>query len=129
MKKIILAMVFALTSMTAFAYNTEYAKLIPGKKIFIDSANKNVISLVLDTKSKNPNAVPEFSLVNQWSGFECEYKQTLLLFSGFNATTKEHKRTWEIQVTYVPGADLSGCILNVSFPGLADSKAEIFMNY
>ena len=118
-----------LSSISVFAFNTEYSKLTPGKEILIDAAKKDVISLTLETKSKSDKATPTYSLVKQWSNFECEYKQTLLLNSAYDLTKKVYTKTWEIQVTWTPGADLSGCIVKVAFPGMADSRAEIFMNY
>lgn len=132
MKKILLAMIFL--SSSTFAYNTSYAKLTPGKKIFVDSQynqspSGNIVSLELDTKSKDGSAEPVVTISKQWSGFECEYKQTLLSFSGYNSKNKTHVRTWEIQIEWAPGADLSGCIVNVDFPGLNTASAEIFMNY
>lgn len=127
MKKMI--MLLSLVSLNAFAYNTEYTKLTPGKKVFVDVGNKDVISLTLDTKSTNSNAQPKVEVLAQWGNFECEYKQTLLQFAGFDIATRNYKRTWEIQMNWIPGADLSGCIVNITFPGLEDSKAELFMNY
>lgn len=128
MKKMIASALF-LSSISAFAYNTEYAQLRVGKEILVDVAKKDVISLTLETNSQDGKAEPKYTLVKQWSNFECEYKQTLLLHSGYNIESKTYKRTWEIQVTWTPGADLSGCIVKVSFPGMADSRAELFMNY
>lgn len=128
MKKMI-ASALLLSSLSAFAYNTEYSKLVPGKEILVDSAKKDVISLTLETKSKSDKAEPKYSLVKQWGNFECEFKQTLLLHSGFDFQKKIYKKTWEIQVTWTPGADLSGCIVKVIFPGMEESRASIFMNY
>lgn len=127
MKKLLVLL--SLISFNAFAYNTEYSKLIPGKKIFVDVQNKDVISLTLDTKSQDPFAQPVVKLVSQWGNFECAYKQTLLSYSGYDMETRVHKKTWEIQIDWTPGADLSGCIVNVKFPGVKDSQAELFMNY
>lgn len=128
MKKMI-ATALLMSSVSAFAYNSEYSKLVPGKEILVDSAKKDVISLTLETRSKSDKSQPKYSLVKQWSNFECEYKQTLLLHSGYDIAKKIYKKTWEIQVTWTPGADLSGCIVKVSFPGMEDSRASIFMNY
>lgn len=128
MKKMI-ASALLLSSLSAFAYNTEYSKLVPGKEILVDSAKKDVISLTLETKNKSDKAEPKYSLVKQWGNFECEFKQTLLLHSGFDFQKKIYKKTWEIQVTWTPGADLSGCIVKVTFPGMEESRASIFMNY
>lgn len=127
MKKLLL--ILSLVSFNAFAYNTEYSKLIPGKKIFVDVGNKEVISLTLETKSKVSAVEPKVELVNEWSGFTCDFKQTLLMHAGFDMSTRMHTRKWEIQMTWTPGADLSGCIVNISFPGMRDSQAELFMQY
>lgn len=124
-----IALILVLTSMSAFAYSSQSTLLIPGKEVLIDSANKDVISLTLDTNSKNSKAEPKVSIVKEWGNFTCDYKQTLLLNSAYDQSKKIYKYTWEIQVTWTPGADLSGCIVNVSFPGQADSRASIYMNY
>ena len=118
-----------LFSFNVMAHNTKYNKLIPGKEILIDVAKQDIISLTLDSKSADSNLVPKIELIKEWSGFECDYKQTLLLLAGFNPTLGLHTRTWEIQLIWKPGADLSGCIVKVSFPGMLDSRAELFMNY
>ncbi len=127
--KSLFASLLMLSSLSAFAYNSEYSKLVPGKEVLVDSANKGIISLTLDTKSKSSTATPKVTIENQWGNFECEYKQTLLLHSGFNVDTKVFKKTWEVQIAWLPGADLSGCIVKVSYPGMEDSRASIFMNY
>lgn len=132
MKKMILAM--ALISTSTFAYNTTYSQLVPGKQILVDSAyNSNkagsFVSLTLDTVSTDGKAEPTIKVLKQWSGFECEHRQTLISFAGYNAKTQTFKRTWEIQVNWRPGADLSACIVRVEFPGMKASEAEIFMNY
>lgn len=118
-----------LLSFSVMAQNIEHNKLIPGKEVLVDVADNEVISLTLDTKNEDPSLAPHVTLIKEWSGFECDYKQTLLLFSGFNSKLGLHTRTWEIQLTWKPGADLSGCIIKVTFPGMSDSRAELFMNY
>lgn len=127
--KILITALAILSSANAFAYNSEYFKLKPGKEILVDVIKKDVISLTLETTSKNEKAQPKYSLIKEWSGFECQYKQTLLLYSAYDFSKKTYKKTWEIQVTWTPGADLSGCIVNVAFPGMEDSRVEMFMNY
>lgn len=118
-----------LLSFNVFAYNTEYNKLVPGDLVLVDVANKEVISLTLDTSNSDSKATPKVELVNEWSGFECDYKQTLLLFAGYNRAENKHVRTWEIQLTWKAGAPMSGCVLKVSFPDMPDSSAELFMMY
>ena len=119
----------SLISLNAFAYNTEYSPLVPGKQILVDVANKEVISLTLDTKNADGALQPKVEVINEWGNFECDHKQTLVTYSGFDTSTRLFKKTWEIQINWIPGADLSGCIVNVSFPGMKDSRAELFMNY
>lgn len=131
MKGLLLSL--ALLSTSSFAYNTTYSKLVPGKQILVDSAynlhkSGHIISLSLDTESKL-DVEPKVKLIKQWSGFECEHRQTLISFAGYNSSTQTFKRTWEIQIDWIPGADFSGCIVKVEFPGMAASEAEIFMNY
>lgn len=133
MKKMIVALAL-MSSSVAFAYNTTYSKLVPGKQILVDSAynsNKDgsFVSLTLDTLSQDGKAEPKVTVVKQWSGFECEHRQTLISFAGYNSSTQTFKRTWEIQIDWRPGADLSACIVKVEFPGMKASEAEIFMNY
>lgn len=131
MKGLLLSL--ALLSTSTLAYNTEYSKLVPGKQILVDSAynnhkNGHIVSLTLDTESTQ-DVEPTVKVVKQWSGFECTHKQTLISFAGFNQKTKAYKRTWEIQIDWIPGADLSACIVRVEFPGMKAAEAEIFMNY
>lgn len=111
------------------AFNTKYNKLIPGKEILVDVAKQEVISLTLDTKNADSSVMPQLTVLNQWGNFLCSHRQTLLIYSGFDVQTGLHTNTWEIQLLWSPGADLSGCIVNISFPGMNNSRAELYMNY
>jgi len=67
--------------------------------------------------------MPEVEIEKAWSGFECSHKTTILRKAQFNM------RSWEIQINWTPGADLSGCIVKISSPGMQDARAELYMNY
>ena len=36
---------------------------------------------------------------------------------------------FEIKVAWSPGADMSGCLIEVKHPSLTNAKAYLFMNY
>lgn len=122
MNKIFIVFILLLSLNTMAAVHTS-TKLIPGKQVLIDVANQEVVSLMITTSNPDSGLLPEVSIEKEWSGFECDHKTTLLRKAGFNL------RSWEIQITWSPGADLSGCIVKIAFPGMKDSHAELFMNY
>lgn len=107
----------------AAAYGDSPARLIPGKQVLVDVANQEIISLLITTDNHDFGLLPVVKIEKQWSGFECHHKTTRLRKTGYNL------RSWEIQIEWAPGADLSGCIVKVSFPGMEDSRAELYMNY
>lgn len=117
------------TASISFAYNTKYHRVQPGQKIYIDTAHQKFISVLYITESADKDSQPEVQLVNQWSGFECQHKQTLIQFAGFEPSKGLYFRDWEIQFDYSPGADLSGCIYLIKFPGVPDATVELNMIY
>ncbi len=128
MKTLILLFSLFIASIS-FAYNTKYHRVHPGQKIFIDTANQKFISVLYISQSADKDAAPEVQFVNQWSGFECKHKQTLIQFAGFEPSTNKYFRDWEVQFDFSPGADLSGCIYLIKFPGVPDATVEMDMNY
>ncbi len=130
--KFLVSAIFLLSVSNTFAYNTKYFQIYPGKNTFVDveaNKNKSVVSLLLETSSSDKNAEPKVTIERSWSGFECTHKQNLLKFSGYNTKTQIFEREYEIQIDWRAGADLSGCIVKVEFPGQKSSTVEIFMNY
>lgn len=122
MNKVLIACALIL-SINASAFSDSPARLIPGKQVLVDVANQEVISLLITTNHQDSGLLPVVQIEKQWSGFECRHKTTRLQKTSYNL------RSWEIQIDWAPGADLSGCIVKVSFPGMEDSRAELYMNY
>lgn len=127
MKKNIIFIFSLFFAVILIADAAENNKLVPGKVLKIDVANKEIISVILETKNADENVVPEVKLVKEWNGFECVHQQTQLLNSVDDAG--QLMRTWKIQLAWQPGADLSGCLFSVTFLGLEDSHVQLFMNY
>lgn len=127
--RIILLMVSFFISTYVFATGHKATQLVPGHQVLEDVANQEVITLILNTQSADPSLQPEVNVTKQWSGFSCQHKASLILNHSFNEKNKLFLYTWAIQMSWGPGADLSGCIVKVTFPGMPDSFAELFMNY
>lgn len=104
-----------------------YAK--PGYKEFIDIKNQSIVHVLFDSKSQSSQQYPTANLISQWSGFECTHVNTELREQFYNVATKEYLSTWELQFKFTPGADLSGCIYHILFPGYQKAIIELFMNY
>lgn len=110
-------------SFNTIAADSSPTKLIPGKQVLVDVVNQELVSLLISTNNSDSGLLPEVTIEKEWSNFECSHKATFLRKVGYNLIS------WEIQIAWKPGADLSGCIVKISFPGLEDSHAELFMNY
>lgn len=110
-------------SFSVIASDASITRLIPGKQVLVNVADKEMIPLLITTSNSDSGLLPTVTIENEWSGFECRHNATLLRKAEFNL------RSWEIQIIWSPGADLSGCIVKISFPGMEDSQAELFMNY
>lgn len=114
----------------SFAYNTEYFKVKSNSITKIDVANKSeVISLKVSIQSANPFSVPTATVTKEDGGFECQVSKTILLFAGYDTATGLHHQEFEIKVQWAPGADLSGCLVEVKHPSLTNAKAYLYLNY
>jgi len=112
-----------LLTFNVMAADGDLTKLLPGKQVLIDVANHEVVALLIYTNNPDTGLLPLVTIEKSWSGFECSHKATILRRANHNF------KSFEIQIDWSPGADLSGCIVNVSFPGMKDSRAELYMNY
>ncbi|MBT3984025.1 MAG: hypothetical protein HOE90_21900 [Bacteriovoracaceae bacterium] len=99
------------------AFNT----LNDSETIHIDVLGKYPVQLNL----KVPAGVePETKIVGEDVGFECEVKQ-----SRFLAVDGENdQRCYQVDINWEPGADLSGCMVEVT-AGKQKSRAYLFMMY
>jgi hypothetical protein len=119
-----------LFSSFAFAYNTHYFNLKSGSSRHILVYNlKPEISLKWQVHSHDGFAEPTTTVINQDNGFECKPVRNILLFSGYNAQTKIWTQTWEIRIQWSPGADSSGCLIEVSHPEEESVQVDLYMNY
>ncbi len=121
---------FFLLSSICFAYNTKYFDLQSNSLRSINVENEeNSISLRVKIESPSSFSMPEAGVVREDSGFECRITRKILLFAGYNAETKIHHQEFEIKVEWSPGADMSGCLIEVKHPSLTNAQAYLFMNY
>ncbi|MBK7963257.1 MAG: hypothetical protein IPK04_19975 [Bdellovibrionales bacterium] len=126
--KTVFALVFF--SSICFGYNTKYFDLHSNSTTKIDVKDEDsTISLRVSIQSPSSFSVPEASVIEEDSGFECRITKTLLLYAGYDAVNKIHHQDYEIKVNWSPGADQSGCLIEVRHPSLTDSRAYLFMNY
>ncbi len=95
-----IALIIVMASLNVWAFNTEYEKIAFGQATVIkakkDNLNPEVLSLLVDVRSRNP----EYPTVLNYTqpAHLCTYRQTLLAFAGYDIKTKEHIRTYEVQI-------------------------------
>lgn len=121
---------FLIFSSCCLAYNTKYFDLHNHSTTKIDVKDENsTISLRVAIQSPSSFSIPEAFVLKEDSGFECRISKKILLFAGFDAVTKLHHQEFEIKVDWSPGADQSGCLIEVRHPSLTNSRAYLYMNY
>jgi len=126
----ILQVLWACLCSATFAYNTQYVDLMPKQAVMFDVAGTpGYVSLRFDVKGQDGFEKPQAKVIDQKNGFECEIDRMILLFSGYNAQTKLFNQQWEVRVNWSPGADLSGCEVEVTHSALPWARAELYMNY
>ncbi|GAB4013451.1 MAG: hypothetical protein Fur0010_10320 [Bdellovibrio sp.] len=126
----LLKMLMATVCSVAFAYNTQYIDLNPLEGVVVDVAGTpGHVSLRLKLESGNALENPKAVVLTEYNGFECEIDRVLLLFSGYNQSLKKFNQEWEIRVNWFPGADLSGCEIEVTHSSLPWARAELYMKY
>jgi hypothetical protein len=120
---------FFLSSL-CFAYNTKYFDVQSNSLKSINVENEaSTTSLRVWIESPSSFSIPEADVLKEDSDFECRITRKILLFAGYNAETKIHRQQFEIKVEWSPGADMSGCLIEVKHPSLTNAKAYLFMNY
>jgi hypothetical protein len=129
MRTLILALITLMLTQTQ-AYNTKYIDIYSGNtKNFDVAGQKNDLSLRWEVKSKNGFTEPAAKVISEDSDFKCTVKNNILLFSGYNQSKQTWTQSWEIKVSWQPGADLSSCLIRVSHPNEKNVYVNLYMNY
>lgn len=129
MKNLMLALILLIGSYS-YAYNTKYFNIHTDQTESIDVANqKNIISLKWNVLSTNGFIAPKAQVLYNGGDFQCQIKNTILLFSGYNQKSKLWTQTWEVKVAWQPGTDQSECLVEVKHPDEGSSFAKLYMNY
>lgn len=117
-------------SSLGLAYSPKYFDIQSYATQPIDVANEEkIISLRVEIQSPSSFSIPDAAILSEDEGFGCKIKQKILLFAGYDAVAKIHHQVFEIKVEWSPGADLSGCLVEVTHPSLTQARAYLFMNY
>lgn len=126
----LLKLILSVICATAFAYNTQYVDLIAYEGVAIDVAGTDgQVAFRLKVDSTNSLEKPQAVVLEEHNGFECEIDRVILLFSGYNQSSKKFSQDWVVVVNWFPGADLSGCQIEVTHTDLPWARAELYMNY
>ena len=88
-----------------------------GNKIELDVYGHSVVKLLV--REVGPVDIFSARVFENYAGFECEIIDVVKLAQG----------CWEIRVEWSPGADFSGCDIEVSTNSGKNYKAFLFMDY
>ncbi len=76
--------------------------------------------------------LPWVRVVRQEGGFGCRIQSVELLGSRLDPEGKVRASSYEIKISWTPGADLSGCLIRLEDPGGgagSHREAEVFMSF
>ncbi len=132
-----LAIIITMFAMNANALAQDEAHLlVAGEKVKVDVAGTEVVTFEL--RAIRPATAiaqqPEAVIVEQFGDFECTIVSTKLVSSRpvhVRGTQNLIGETYHIEVEWAPGADYSGCNLEIKDPYLDDViyDAQLFMNF
>ena len=128
----ILLLSIARNQTLACPLNNHGTQLSGGNEIELDVLGMNPVNLQLeiDRQQNFPDSfkqsTPQVKVTDQYSGFDCTATSIKLLAD--HGTLE--KECWEIQITWGPGADQSGCKVEVLYPqSKSSSIVHLYMNY
>ena len=119
MSKILILIITLFTCFSAFScevYDSE-TLLNNKEKIEVDVYAKPVIKLI--AKEVGPVNIFSARVLDNYAGFECEIVDVVKLSQG----------CWEVRVEWSPGADFSGCDVEVSSSSGKVYQAFLYMDY
>ena len=111
-----MSLVFSLNVLSCEVYDTDTV-LVAEEKIELDVINRPVVKLV--AKGKDRFNISSTKISGNYAGFECEVKDIF----------KVTESCYEILVSWSPGADFSGCDVEVSTDAGVNYRAMLFMDY
>lgn len=117
--KRILALLILMISFTSLACDTVGGRVLLKNKetVEVDVFGKPVVKLL--AKEIGPSEIFSARVIENHAGFDCEVTDVAKLSQG----------CFEISVNWSPGADFSGCDVEVSTTSGKSYKAFIFMDY
>ena len=117
--KSFLALLILMISFTTFACETlgDRVLLKNNKTVEVDVYGKPVVRLL--TREVGPNEIFSARVLKNHAGFECEVSDVVKLNQG----------CFEISVNWSPGADFSGCDVEVSTTSGSTFRAFLYMDY
>ena len=96
----------------------------------IDVAGTNPVKLRLSVQSTGNVELPRVRVSNMYGGFECDILSLSLVDSVYESSIPALIKTYEITVGWHPGADSSGCTVEVVNPYTNSvHTAELYMWY
>ena len=117
--KSIVFLIFVLFSVSSWSCDTlsNRVALTDGHKVEVDVHGYSVVRLL--AREIGPNEIFSARVSDSFAGFECEVVDVVNLSQG----------CWEVRVEWSPGADFSGCDVEVSSTSGKSYQAFLFMDY
>lgn len=129
MKNMTFILIF-LFSFQIYAQNRSAIELQAGKTISVDVADQSKDLLIeWSIFSQNAFVKPKVKVLQVDGDFSCIVDRTMTLISSRLITPFGWKQVWNIKVHWEPGADLSGCLIQLTHPNEQDVKLKLYMNY
>ncbi|MBO9666798.1 MAG: hypothetical protein J7501_08285 [Bdellovibrio sp.] len=127
--KMVSFVVTLLMAGSAFAYSTNYTNL-DDKATYVEAVQASnqdgVISLRVVVKNVGQTVAPKAAVIDQVAGFKCQVIKTNLLESSYDAASNTFTQSFEAKVIWTPGAENSGCVVQVFHPSLNNTRAVIY---
>ena len=115
----VLALLILMISFTTFGCDELSGRVLlaNGETVEVDVHGKPVVKLL--AREIGPNEIFSARVLGNYAGFDCEVKDVVKLSQG----------CFEISVNWSPGADFSGCDVEVSSTTGKSYKAFLFMDF
>ena len=112
----LICLIFSSTAFTCESLGDRHL-LKENHKIVVDVYNQPVIKLLV--REIGPTSIFSARVADSFAGFDCEVVDVTKLGQG----------CWEVRVEWSPGADYSGCDIEVSTSSGGEYEALLYMDY